>query len=555
MSRPLAHNSTLESLKKEAKRWLKAWSAGDAEARQRLVRLWPKAPPEPGLRHIQHALALDHGFAGWTALKEALEDRALAKRSRAERAGEVLRSAWGGELAVARRILQRTPEIARDSIHTAVMCGDLAEVERRLMKDASAATAKGGPLDWEPLLYLAYGRLPGAGDSAVAIARLLLDKGANPNAQFDDGWGSPFKVLTGVIGQGEGVRPPHPRAAELASLLIDRGADPFDAQALYNTSIVSDDITWLNFLYGHCRAQGTEARWQGEADGLITGPSRTALDYLLGNAVSFNHVKRADWLLQHGANPNTTHAYSGNPVHADAQLQGHREMADLLVLRGATPIALSGQPAFQAALLRRDYDAARAIAEAEPTVLTHVTPLLLAAARGLDDGVAALIGLGMPVDLAAADGQRALHIAAQTGHIEIARRLLAAGADIDKRGTQYDATPLGFAVFFKRSAMIDLLAPLSRDIISLVATQRLDRAGEVLRAEPALAQTRNRDGSPLLCLLPDDEEDAVKVTQFLLAYGADPDATNKNGETATQAARRRGLDDAADLMEGMRHGR
>jgi uncharacterized protein len=555
MSRTLANNSNLESLKKEAKRWLKAWGAGDAEARRRLTTIWRKAPPEPGLRHIQHALALDYGFAGWPALKEALADQALVKRSHAERVGEVLRSAWGGELSVVLRILQRTPEIARDSIHTAVMCGDLAEVERRLAQDASAATAKGGPLDWEPLLYLAYGRLPGAGERAVAIARLLLDNGANPNAEFDDGWGCPFKTLTGVIGQGEGVRPPHPRAGELAALLIEYGADPFDTQALYNTSIVGDDTTWLEFLYGRCQAQGTEARWQGEARGLITGPSRSALDYLLGNAVSFNHVRRAEWLLQHGANPNTDHAYSGSPVHMGAQLLGHWEISDLLVLRGATPVVLSGQPAFQAALLRRDFGTAQAIAEADPAVLAGALPLLLAAGRGLDDVVAVLIGLGMPVDLAAADGKRALHVAAQSGHVEIARRLLAAGADIDRRGTQYDATPLGFAVFFKRSAMIDLLAPLSRDVVSLVAAQQLDRASDVMRAQPQLVHARNRHGSPLLFLLPDDEEEAVKVTEFLLAHGADPRVTNEHGETAAQIARRRGLDDAADLMREMRHGR
>lgn len=187
MSRPLAPNSTLESLKKEAKRWLKAWRAGDADARRHLARLWPKAPPEPGLRHIQHALALEYGFAGWGALNEALADRALAKRSRAERAGEVLRSAWGGERAVAQRILQRTPAIAQDSIHTAVICGDLAEVERRLAQNPSAATAKGGPLDWEPLLYLAYGRLPGTSESAIAIARLLLAHGADPRAMDKNG--------------------------------------------------------------------------------------------------------------------------------------------------------------------------------------------------------------------------------------------------------------------------------------------------------------------------------------------------------------------------------
>ena len=553
MSRPLAPNSTLESLKKEAKRWLKAWRTGDADARLRLARLWPKAPPEPGLRHIQYALALDYGFAGWGALNEALADRALAKRSRAERTGEVLRSAWGGELSVAQRILHRTPEIARDSLHTAVICGDLAEVERRLTEDPSAAMAKGGPLDWEPLLYLAYGRLSGPSENAVAIARLLLDNGADPNVQFDDGWGSPFKPLTGVIGQGEGVRPPHPRASELAPLLIERGADPFDTQALYNTSIVSDDTTWLDFLHGHCRAQGTEARWAAPAHGLTD--EMPALDYLLGNAVTSNHVKRADWLLGHGANPDGVNSYSGRPLHLEAQLQGHREMAELLVRRGATPVVLTGQAAFLAALPARDFDTVRAIAEAEPSVLSEATPLLLAAARGLEDAVELLIDLGMPVDLAAADGKRALHFAAEAGHVGIARRLIAAGADIDRRGTQYEATPLGFAVFFKRAAMIDLLAPLSRDIVNLVGAQRLDRVSELIRTEPALAQARNLDGSPLLCLLPDDEEAAVKVAQFLLAHGADPRATDKNGETAAQVARRRGLDDAADLMQERRHGR
>ena len=216
---------------------------------------------------------------------------------------------------------------------------------------------------------------------------------------------------------------------------------------------------------------------------------------------------------------------------------------------------LTGQAAFLAALPARDFDTVRAMAKAEPTVLAEATPLLLATARGLEDVVELLLDLGMPVDLAAADGKRALHFAAEAGHVGIARRLIAAGADIDRRGTQYEATPLGFAVFFRRAAMIDLLAPLSRDIVNLIGAQRLDRVSELIRAEPALAQARGLDGSPLLCLLPDDEEAAVEVTQFLLAHGADPRATDKNGETAIQVARRRGLDDAAELMQERRHDR
>ena len=62
--------SSLDNLKKEAKRWLKALRDGDADARARLVRAWPQAPPTPVLRDVQHALAREHGVENWLALKE-----------------------------------------------------------------------------------------------------------------------------------------------------------------------------------------------------------------------------------------------------------------------------------------------------------------------------------------------------------------------------------------------------------------------------------------------------------------------------------------------------
>ena len=68
MSHELAPRQNLESLKKEAKRWLRALQAGDAEARARLASALPDAPPDPKLRDVLHALAREHGFAGWTAL-------------------------------------------------------------------------------------------------------------------------------------------------------------------------------------------------------------------------------------------------------------------------------------------------------------------------------------------------------------------------------------------------------------------------------------------------------------------------------------------------------
>ena len=62
----------LDSLRKEAKAWLRALRARQADARARFERALSPAPHAPTLRDVQHALAREHGFAGWAALTRAL---------------------------------------------------------------------------------------------------------------------------------------------------------------------------------------------------------------------------------------------------------------------------------------------------------------------------------------------------------------------------------------------------------------------------------------------------------------------------------------------------
>src|SRR5262245_4027965 len=109
MSRTLTPESSLETLKKEAKRWLKALRAGEQEARLPLVAVTPVAPADPRLRDVQLALAREHGLPGWAALRAALDDLAMARHSNAERVDIALRSAWGGDPAAAARILTLWP--------------------------------------------------------------------------------------------------------------------------------------------------------------------------------------------------------------------------------------------------------------------------------------------------------------------------------------------------------------------------------------------------------------------------------------------------------------
>ena len=550
MGRALTPRTNLDTLRKDAKRWLKALRAGDGAAKARLLAAWPTAPADPGLRDVQHAVALDHGCDNWIALKAAIADLAFARQSHAERVDQVLRHGWDGDARVARRILQRYPQVARDSIFTAATCGDLADVERRLAGDPDAAVSVGGSREWTALACVAYGRLDA--DNGLAIAVRLLDAGAGPNFQFNDGWDSPFKVLTGAIGLGEGAKPSHPQALELVELLIEHGADPYDLQALYNISIVGEDTHWYEALWRHCEARGRAETWRVVGETSLGGRFKVStLNYLLGNAVGQNHMARAEWLLARGADPDTPDAYSGRPVLAVARLLGFLEMAALLERNGAEPAPLDGVQAFQAACLGLDEDRARALLDAAPELIHDPAPLLSAAEFGNAQAVALLLALGAPAGGLGHDGISPLHRAVQSGSPEALDALIAAGADVDLRERRWNGTPLSWAVVLGRPQAAERLAPISRDVRALANLALLERLKAVLDDGHQLANEvlPSEDApTPLFCL-PDDEDAAVAVARVLLAQGADPALRSGRGETPADAARRRGLEGAAELME------
>jgi hypothetical protein len=92
MPKQITPKTTLENLKKEAKSWLKALRANDAEAYDRYRRAYPNAPEPPALRHVQHALALEYGATGWGALKTQLADEPPIRRY--ERVADAVVSAY-----------------------------------------------------------------------------------------------------------------------------------------------------------------------------------------------------------------------------------------------------------------------------------------------------------------------------------------------------------------------------------------------------------------------------------------------------------------------------
>ncbi len=572
MIRKLTAKSSLDSLKREAKRWLKAVRAGEPEAFARLKQALPRAGAASGLREIQQALAREHGAETWAALKLQLADEALAHRTHAERLEEFLEHAilnygippgdpkWNpgypddpSRREYAARILAKHPEIAHGSIHAAAICGDVAEAERLLKRDRRSASIRGGQRLWEPLQYLAYGRLPlaTAVESSVAIAELLLDHGANPNVQMTDGL-NPFTAVTGFIGHGERTPvevPPHPRAEELVRLLIERGANSFDTQALYNISLWYDSTEWLELLYGYDERSGTTARWNEPREAQLG-----QLDYLLGNAVDRNHVRNVEWLLAHGANPRAWNAYTKRKLHTHAVLHGHARMAELLANAGAQVEELNGREAFQAACLRLDIDTTRTLAGQHPEYLKDAATLLMAARTGRVEAVELLLNLGTPADVENESGERALHVTAWADSVPAARLLIERGAEIDARDRKYNATPLSWAIHLGKPQLVDYLSTVSSDILCLASAGKVDRLRSLLHARPTLAKTLRDDRTALFRLPERDEDLAIEIAELLLSHGTDPSFKNREGLTAADEAERNGMDALAQLLRDAHRG-
>lgn len=475
------------------------------------------------------------------------------------------------------RLLELHPEVVHSGIHAAVACGALAEVQRLLAQRPEAAWELGGPGLWPPLLHLCTARLPfpASSEHAVAIARLLLDHGADSNAFYLGGNADiHYTALTCVLGRGEEQASMHPKARDLTRLLLEHGADPYDNQVLYNVFAghasrrrLDDDIVWLlELMHEHSMRRGHAADWKDPLWPMFDMGGAPSLGdehirhhgarFMLEAAVDRNLLQLAEWMLAHGADPNApwgTHPdRAERTLYQEAAARGYAEMAQLLVRYGATPtpVALKGFEEFVDACLRMDREKAGSLLEQHPEYRENPRALFAAVERDREDVVAMLLDLGVSPDVEdLANGkQRALHVAAYVGAERCAALLIERGAEVDFRESSHDAIPLGVASWGQQPAMVELLGRHSRDVWELTYTGRTERLRELLRESPALARVTSSDGDTPLMWLPGDAAAALEIATLLVEHGADPAPRNTHGLSAADIADNRGLESVATLL-------
>jgi uncharacterized protein len=551
---------------------------GDPDAIDRPFKAYATCParddqwwPTPDCTPLQWAESQQKESARRALIERGAATRSAADTERAERVVSFLRSAcWDHHVhgardhrmhdRIAQRLLANHPDISRANIHTAVVCGDLLEVQQTLASRPEAALQRGGGRDWTPLLTLSYTRFTHAPTqrNALAIARLLLDHGANPNDFYMAG-DAAYTALVGAVGEGEQEAPRQPYGQELFELLLERGAEPFDIQVLYNTHFTGDMLWWLELVYTHTINTPRGAAWSDPDWTMFDmGGYGSGARFFLEFALRKRNLTLVEWALAHGANPNAAPArdkrFPKVTLYQEALRQGFTEMADLLARYGASVSTanFTDRERLTPASLRLDRDEVQMLFDRHPDFRHLPDPMFAGAEHDRADVVAFLLDLGVSADVRDADNERALHRAAVNNALGVAKLLLERGAEIDPRDRRYHATPIGWASHGDHGDMVTFLSRFSRDLRVLCFTGCVERVRELLTEDAELARQVDDNGITPLWWLPDDDGAAEEMIDALLKAGADPTVKSKDGSTAAESARRRGLTGAAGRLSGAR---
>jgi ankyrin repeat protein len=448
---------SIDHLRRQARDLLRAAQAGDTAAIGRIRAVSDALT----LASAQLAVAREYGFASWTRLRDAVTARTTGLAQQAEAFCEASIRDWTGRAA---RMLAATPQIASYSFATAVILGDADRVRTEIGRDPGLATRPDASSGWTPLHAASASRWhrldPGRAEGLLAVARMLLDAGADPNGstggQVGHGGWTPLRCA--VAGA---ANPP------ITRLLLERGAVPGDHD-LYLAAFGEDGHECLRLLLGHAADVAQIARMALAAP--ISTNYTEGLRLLLEAGADPNSyaddadspapavyaavrsgcsAELAGLLLAHGANPDTP-GPDGRSPYTLATVQGRTDLAMLLRRYGAGDDT-TGTDRFLAACQHADQAAIQQQLTQDPGLPGRLTgaqqaaAMIRAAETGNTAALALMLDLSFPVDARGDDGNTALHAAAYSGSAPAVRLLLERGADIEARDTNWNSTPIEWA--------------------------------------------------------------------------------------------------------------
>ena len=240
MSRELPAKPNLEHLKKQAKELLRDFQQHKSAAVERFrTYISNSTPPDAKLADAQHVIARDYGFSSWPKLKEHVESVTLAP---AEQLAAAVRASNAQRVA---RVLEEHPELKAHVNQPLASLGDpplLAAVQRSDRKTIDVLLRASADINVRGRFW-AGGRSV-LDECAPDMAAFLIERGAiiDVHSAARLGMSEQLEELVDaepalVHARGEGGQTPLHFAStiEIAKFLLDRGAD-INAQDLLHES-------------------------------------------------------------------------------------------------------------------------------------------------------------------------------------------------------------------------------------------------------------------------------------------------------------------------------
>ena len=448
----------LDQLRRQAKDLLRAARGGDGAAARRIRAV----SDELTLTAARLVIAREYGFPSWARLKAEVQARTAGLDEVAQAFCEASIRDWTGRAA---RMLAAQPEIASHGFATALVLGDIERVQAELDEDPGAATRPDARSGWTPLHLVCSSRWhrldPARADGLTAVARLLLDAGADLAGRAGNGW-TPLRCAVAGMANPAIVRLLLERGAvsddhdlylacfggddhESLRLLLDRMPDLAGTTALAAPISIGDTEAVRLLLAAGAdprRASPAELYGSGQEDWPDWPPIHAAIQ-------ADAPIELVRLLLEAGADPNAT-GPDGRTPHQLANRRGRADVAQLLGSFGGRATA-SEIDQFMSACLNADRPAAQRLLEQRRVRVEDLhdddyTAMFRAAEAGNTAAVELMLDLGFPVGARGDDGGTPLHAAGYNGSVETVRLLLARGADLRARDTSWDDTALGWAV-------------------------------------------------------------------------------------------------------------
>ena len=419
------------------------------QAKRRLA-LLKEANPDAQLADAQFALAKEHGFPSWRALKAHIDS--LTER------GRLFDAARQGDAAALASLLDRDPALldVREPpyewtlLHAAAERGQLGIVDLLLKRGLDPNTREKGDNTYAMHWAAAAGHLE--------VIRRLADAGGDVVGHGDDhqleviGWATCWDG-----GEDEAHR-------AVAAFLVARGARHHIFSAIASgleeevRRIVAEDPSALN----RRQSRNEDHRLPLHFAVLKNRPAMVALLLELG----------ADPLAVDGGGMPAA-AFAPGPEADRAVMRKIRELfagEQLSAVRGKRRPRV-GMMDVLALLALREWDTAAELVRDDPAIVraggaAHGVLHLMAKRNDLD-AVKWLIERGADVDARWDHGGAdvtPLHLAASRGHAEMVRLLLSAGADPSVRDSRHDSDPLGWAEFFQQPAVVEIFKRRSSGI-------------------------------------------------------------------------------------------